>query len=345
MKKAGLFARKGDKPDPNTQLSLHVEGATTQAEQEEAMNEMMGGFMERPKHAMGGVTSGLKCVAGSALAGVVGLVAMPVMGAKENGLKGFAAGLGKGVAGVVVLPAAGAIAGAVQITRGVVNTPNAISGTASGKQWDTEKPEEMAEVEAAEQEMKDKDAEQTKKKADRKMKAGDVKDMGFYDALGVTPEATPTEVKKAYMVKARLMHPDKNPDDPDAKVKFQKIGEAYQVLSHADSRARYDAKGKEGLEEVNFMEASTFYQMVFGSENFEDFVGELQLASLVSMVEGDEPSMKGLAHKQRKREVGCAGKLVELLSKAYEPPPDPSSPSAAAAAAAAEGGSAADPDA
>ena len=79
------------------------------------------------------------------------------------------------------------------------------------------------------------------------------------------------------------------------------------MLSHADSRARYDAKGKEGLEEVthtcscmllllhmpctctrppacarlqvNFMEASTFYQMVFGSENFEDFVGELQVCA------------------------------------------------------------------
>ena len=57
------------------------------------------------------MTSGLKCVAAGAAAGVVGLVAMPVMGAKESGLKGFAAGLGKGVAGAVVLPAAGAIAG------------------------------------------------------------------------------------------------------------------------------------------------------------------------------------------------------------------------------------------
>merc|ERR1740124_1646627 len=148
------------------------------------MNEMMGGFMERPKHAMGGVASGLKCIAGGALAGVVGLVAMPVMGAMENGVKGFAAGLGKGVAGVVVLPAAGAVAGAVQITRGVVNTPNAIAGTASGKQWDSEKrkwihyslPSEMAEVEQAEQEMRDKEVEMTRKRADRRLKAADVKD-------------------------------------------------------------------------------------------------------------------------------------------------------------------------
>ena len=292
------------------------------------MNEALGSMMEKPKHALGGLTSGLQCVAAGAVAGVVGLVAMPVMGAKEAGVKGFAAGVGKGVAGAVALPVAGAVAGAVQITRGVANTPNAIASSAAGKQWDAEKrrwqhyslPAEVAELEEEEREVKEKEAEQKKKRAERRMKAGDVKDMGYYDALNVSPDATPGEIKKSYMQLARKMHPDKNPDDPDAKLKFQKIGEAYQVLSNEEARARYDARGKEGLEEANFMDASTFYQMVFGSENFEDFVGELQLASLVASMDGDEPSMNGVKLKQRKREVHCATKLVELLATAYEPP-------------------------
>ena len=292
------------------------------------MNEALGSMMEKPKHALGGLTSGLKCIAAGTVAGAVGLVAMPVMGAKEAGIKGFAAGVGKGLAGAVALPVAGAVAGAVQITRGVANTPGAMASTAAGKQWDAEKrrwqhyslPAEVAELEEEEREVKEKEAGQKKKRAERRMKAGDVKDMGYYDALSVSPDATPSEIKKSYMQLARKMHPDKNPDDPDAKLKFQKIGEAYQVLSNEEARARYDARGKEGLDEANFMDASTFYQMVFGSENFEDFVGELQLASLVSSMEGDEPSMNGMKLKQRKREVHCATKLVELLATAYEPP-------------------------
>ena len=43
---------------------------------------------------------------------------------------------------------------------------------------------------------------------------------------------------------ARICHPDKNPDDPDAARKFQEIWQAYQILSNEDSRKNYDKNGQ-----------------------------------------------------------------------------------------------------
>ena len=65
----------------------------------------------------------------------------------------------------------------------------------------------------------------------------------YYEVLGVSKDATPEEIKKAYRKKAVQYHPDRNPDDKDAEEKFKEAAEAYDVLSDTEKRARYDRFG------------------------------------------------------------------------------------------------------
>lgn len=69
----------------------------------------------------------------------------------------------------------------------------------------------------------------------------------YYEVLGVSKSATEAELKKAYRKLAIKYHPDKNPDDKDAEEKFKEAAEAYEVLSNADKRARYDRFGHQGV--------------------------------------------------------------------------------------------------
>lgn len=65
----------------------------------------------------------------------------------------------------------------------------------------------------------------------------------FYEVLGISKNASPEEIKKAYRKKAIEFHPDKNPGNKEAEENFKLAAEAYEVLSDPDKKARYDQYG------------------------------------------------------------------------------------------------------
>jgi len=69
----------------------------------------------------------------------------------------------------------------------------------------------------------------------------------FYEILGVSKGATEDEIKKAYRQKALQYHPDRNPGDKSSEDKFKEAAEAYEVLSDAQKRQRYDQFGHSGV--------------------------------------------------------------------------------------------------
>jgi molecular chaperone DnaJ len=92
-----------------------------------------------------------------------------------------------------------------------------------------------------------------------------------YSVLGVSRDADDTQIKKAFRQLARELHPDTNPDDPNAEERFKEAAEAYEILSDPDRRATYDRYGYEGLRSGGYQ--PNFDQ--FGSLNdlFEAFFG------------------------------------------------------------------------
>jgi molecular chaperone DnaJ len=95
----------------------------------------------------------------------------------------------------------------------------------------------------------------------------------YYEVLGVSREATETEIKKSFRRLARELHPDVN-QAPDAEERFKEAAEAYEVLSDAERRRTYDAYGHEGLRSGGFDPGAGFgsiddiFQAFFGGGGF-----------------------------------------------------------------------------
>ncbi|MED6171811.1 hypothetical protein PIB30_044229 [Stylosanthes scabra] len=65
----------------------------------------------------------------------------------------------------------------------------------------------------------------------------------YYDVLGVSRNASATDIKKAYYGLAKKLHPDTNKNDPEAEKKFQEVTIAYEVLRDEEKRQQYDQVG------------------------------------------------------------------------------------------------------
>jgi molecular chaperone DnaJ len=105
----------------------------------------------------------------------------------------------------------------------------------------------------------------------------------YYEILGVSKSSSADEIKKAYRKVAMQFHPDRNPGDKAAEEKFKEAAEAYEVLSDADKKAKYDRFGHQAFapgsggfgagHASNMEDIFSNFGDVFGDDMFGSFFG------------------------------------------------------------------------
>lgn len=173
---------------------------------DDPLSEMLG-YTESSKHIGEGSARLIKSLGIGIGAGVASLVAAPVDGARRDGARGFAKGCALGVAGAVVLPVAGAMYGTSEFLRGTLNTPRAIKAKADDMEWDKEQSayaNYSLDDEAAAVLCVDIPNRFPKKvSSTASAKAYQVKDMEYYEVLGIDTSASTNEIKRRYYKIAR----------------------------------------------------------------------------------------------------------------------------------------------
>uniref|UniRef100_A0A0K0F8Y1 DnaJ-like-2 (inferred by orthology to a D. melanogaster protein) n=1 Tax=Strongyloides venezuelensis TaxID=75913 RepID=A0A0K0F8Y1_STRVS len=160
-----------------------------------------------------------------------------------------------------------------------------------------------------------------------------VSDTKYYDILGISPNATESEIKKAYKKTALKYHPDKNPEGAE---KFKEVSAAYEVLSDPQKREVYDKYGEEGLKEGGmgssggFDHAFDLFDMMFGGgkggrsqrTKAEDLYFQMKV-TLKELYNGSKRKLKitrkikcgkcnGVGGKNVKSCPGCEGRGIKV---------------------------------
>lgn len=101
----------------------------------------------------------------------------------------------------------------------------------------------------------------------------------YYEILEIERAASIEDIKRAYRKMAKKFHPDRNPDDKESERRFKECAEAFEVLSDADRRQRYDRHGHAGLQGAGMHDFSRMDAGDIGSM-FEEIFGEMGLGGL-----------------------------------------------------------------
>ena len=120
----------------------------------------------------------------------------------------------------------------------------------------------------------------------------------FYQTLGVSRDASDSEIKKAYRKLAVQYHPDKNPGNKEAEEKFKEISAAFDVLKDPEKRAKYDQFGHDafrGGHTTGGVDPFDLFRDVFGGSGgggfgsiFEDFFGGSSSSNASDGIRGND---------------------------------------------------------
>jgi curved DNA-binding protein len=140
----------------------------------------------------------------------------------------------------------------------------------------------------------------------------------YYEVLGINKNASEDDIKKAYRKLARKLHPDLNPNDKDAKAKFQKINEANEVLSDSAKRKKYDQYGEhwEHGEEYEQARKAQGRPNNAGGQNFSGDFDESNFSDFFSSMFGGASEGRGRA-QSKFRGQDFQSELTITLEEAY----------------------------
>ena len=247
---------------------------------------------QQPRDLLEGSIRAVQSILLGGTVALVSVVGMPIMGCFTD-IKSFTEEIGAkkssrflsviaglllgGIAGTIST-IAGISAALFQLTCGIWNTIGAVKAKSLGMRWDprTRKwdhyylEREVADLELA---------------TNASTGSQNVRDTSYYDLLGVSSTASGKDIKRAYYKKAKDVHPDKNPEDPEAAAAaFLKLHTAYQTLSDDRKRADYDTWGisdsGDGRDGIPF-DPSIFFAVMFDFQNVETYIGELTISTFI----------------------------------------------------------------